>query len=226
VPHKGCGSRSRMGSKSKVIGGNQLTYQRSLDVEEDPLFVENTIIIQHDPDFQEAGDSARRLRCVWRHSLQKSVNAKMRQIYQPPRPTLITVNYNYASLNQLVDVQSQRAGPLSRPARGFINTSPTHPSLAIYLKDAAKRFDASVLSCSYSSSMGENIQLTDSNGCVTRPDLTSSFYKMKETSNPQSDLTLYTYFKQAFNIPSDNYFNISCSVEICFDRCKDHCRLV
>jgi len=85
VPHKGCGSRSQMGSKANAAG-NELSFQRSLDVDVDPLFVENTIIIQHDPDFQEAGDTARRLRCVWRQSLQKSVNAKMNQIYQPVPP--------------------------------------------------------------------------------------------------------------------------------------------
>jgi len=230
VPHKGCGSRSQMSSKTNAAG-NQLSFQRSLDVVDvDPLFVENTIIIQHDPDFQEAGDTARRLRCVWRQSLQKSVNAKMNQIYQPlppllspaNQPTLITVNYDYRSLNQLVDVQSGR-GPLSLPARGFINASPTHPSLAIYLKDPSKGFDAAVLGCSYSSTMGESIQLTDTSGCVLRPDLITRFYKMKESSNPQSDLTLYTYFK-AFKIPNDNYFNISCSVEVCQDRCKEHCR--
>merc|ERR550517_661603 len=189
-----------MGSKANAAG-NELSFQRSLDVDVDPLFVENTIIIQHDPDFQEAGDTARRLRCVWRQSLQKSVNAKMNQIYQPVPPVqsvqtnqITVVNYGYRSLNQLVDVQTGR-GPLNVPARGFINTSPTHPSLAIYLKDPSRRFDAAVLDCSYSSTMGESIPLTDSNGCVVRSDLITRFYKMKESSNPRSDLTLYTYFK-------------------------------
>ena len=63
------------------------------------------------------------------------------------------------------------------------------------LADPSKGFDAAVLGCSYSSTMGESIQLTDTSGCVLRPDLITRFYKMKESSNPQSDLTLYTYFK-------------------------------
>ena len=89
-----------MGSKAKAAG-NQLSFQRSLDVDIDPLFVENTIIIQHDPDFQEAGDTARRLRCVWRQSLQKSVNAKMNQIYQPVSP-VSTVQSNLVTTRQAI----------------------------------------------------------------------------------------------------------------------------
>lgn len=65
-------------------------FHRSLDINnqqgehQQELLLENTIVIQHDPDFQEAGDTARRLRCVWgAHSIQKSVNAKMTEVYQP-----------------------------------------------------------------------------------------------------------------------------------------------
>lgn len=86
VPQKGCGTVSQSGYKT----AQQLnTFQRSLDTRaviqpEQEVFLENTIVIQHDPDFQEAGDTARRLRCVWgAHSLQKSVNAKMPEVYQP-----------------------------------------------------------------------------------------------------------------------------------------------
>ena len=82
VPQKGCGTVSQSGYKTANVASN--TFQRSLDTEEQEVFLENTIVIQHDPDFQEAGDTARRLRCVWGvHSLQKSVNAKMPQVYQP-----------------------------------------------------------------------------------------------------------------------------------------------
>lgn len=57
--------------------------------------------------------------------------------------------------------------------------------------------------------MGESIRLTDSNGCVARPDLITRFYKMKEISNPQSDLTLYAYFKVSGGIQSDSFFNFN-----------------
>ena len=88
VPQKGCGTVSQSGYKKS---NNVNTFQRSLDVqpaaaqlENEEISLENTIVIQHDPDFQEAGDTARRLRCVWgAHSLQKSVNAKMPEVYQP-----------------------------------------------------------------------------------------------------------------------------------------------
>lgn len=46
----------------------------------------------------------------------------------------ITVKYDYRTVNQLVEVQSVRSGPLSQPARGFISSSPTQSSLVIYLK--------------------------------------------------------------------------------------------
>ena len=91
VPQKGCGTRSQLGAAAAAAaaagpGANQLAFQRSLDVGQAELFLENTVIIQHDPDLQEAGDTARRLRCVWRNSLQKSVNAKLR----PTQPSLVS----------------------------------------------------------------------------------------------------------------------------------------
>jgi len=46
----------------------------------------------------------------------------------------ITVKFDYRSVNQLVEVQSIRGGPLSQPARGFIRSSPTQSSLAVYIK--------------------------------------------------------------------------------------------
>lgn len=65
VPQRGCGTVSQ---SSPLKSAN--SFQRSLEVsrhqqEPEQIFLENTIIIQHDPDFQEAGDMARRIRCVW-----------------------------------------------------------------------------------------------------------------------------------------------------------------
>ncbi|XP_046458310.1 uncharacterized protein LOC124205050 isoform X2 [Daphnia pulex] len=228
VPQKGCGTVSQSGYKKS---NNVNTFQRSLDVqpataahqlENEEISLENTIVIQHDPDFQEAGDTARRLRCVWgAHSLQKSVNAKMPEVYQP---STITVKYDYRTVNQLVEVQSDRRGPLSLPARGFISSSPAHSSLVIYLKNSGQRFDANVLSCTYSDGhKGETIQLTDEEGCSLRPDLTTVFYKLKETTNPNTDLTLYTYFR-GLKALRESYFSITCNVEICFPRCSERCR--
>lgn len=94
VPQKGCGTVSQSGYKTANVN----TFQRSLDVrtpaQEQEVFLENTIVIQHDPDFQEAGDTARRLRCVWGvHSLQKSVNAKMPEVYQPSTVCVVSLAY-------------------------------------------------------------------------------------------------------------------------------------
>jgi len=108
------------------------------------------------------------------------------------------VKYDYRSVNQLVDVQlSRSSGPLAQPVKGFISSSPNSPSsLVIYLKDGTKAHDANVLSCSYfNARTGETVKLTDEEGCALRPDLTTTFYKMRETTNPNSDLTLYTYFR-------------------------------
>ncbi|KAK4011910.1 uncharacterized protein LOC116921905 isoform X1 [Daphnia magna] len=231
VPQKGCGTVSTQSGYKK--SNNVNTFQRSLDVrsvspavatqqENEEISLENTIVIQHDPDFQEAGDTARRLRCVWgAHSLQKSVNAKMPEVYQP---STITVKYDYRTVNQLVEVQTDRRGPLSLPARGFISSSPAHSSLVIYLKNSGQRFDANVLACTYSDGQkGETVQLTDEEGCSLRPDLTTVFYKLKETTNPNTDLTLYTYFR-GLKALRESYFNISCNVEICFPRCSERCR--
>jgi len=69
VPQRGCGTVSQQqGGRKSTAASN--AFQRSIDVSggatpEQQIFLENTIIIQNDPDFQEAGDTARRLRCVW-----------------------------------------------------------------------------------------------------------------------------------------------------------------
>ena len=128
------------------------------------------------------------------------------------------------------------------------------PFLFSFLADPAQRFDANVLSCSYfDGKTGETVKLTDDDGCTVRPDLTSSFYKFKEATNPNSDLTLYTYFRvsevnevarisfgsvtlqrvflfvhsfisQGLRVGRDTYFGMTCTVEICFSRCGDRCR--
>ena len=99
IPQKGCGtttspSAAAAAATSTTNRKSFNPFQRALDVRPHPIqqqvvpvsddvSLENTIIVQHDPDFQEAGDMARRLRCFWRNSLQKSVNAKMPEVYQP-----------------------------------------------------------------------------------------------------------------------------------------------
>lgn len=62
-------------------------------------------------------------------------------------------------------------------------------------KDGTQRFDANILSCTYSSGRGDTVALTSDEGCALRPDLTTPFYKMRETANPNSELTLYAYFR-------------------------------
>lgn len=53
-----------------------------------------------------------------------------------------------------------------------------------------------MLSCTYiNGKTGESVKLTDEDGCSVRPDLTTAFYKIRETANPNSDLTIYTYFR-------------------------------
>lgn len=82
MPQKGCGTLSQTGSSAN-------SFHRALDVGRE-VYLENTIIIQHDPDFQEVGDMARRLRCVWgAQALQKSVNAKLPEVYQPSLVSLV-----------------------------------------------------------------------------------------------------------------------------------------
>ena len=62
--------------------------------------------------------------------------------------------------------------------------------------DGGQRLDANVLGCTYTNGKtGETVKLTDDDGCPLRPDLNTVFYKLRESSNPNTDLTLYTYFR-------------------------------
>lgn len=61
-----------------------------------------------------------------------------------------------------------------------------------------------MLSCTYiNGKTGESVKLTDEDGCSVRPDLTTAFYKIRETANPNSDLTIYTYFRVLFFLMVD-----------------------
>lgn len=142
---------------------------------------------------------------------------------------------------------------VSRKMLIFDSISQNFISRKLLLSDSGQRFDANVLSCTYSDGhKGETIQLTDEEGCSLRPDLTTVFYKLKETTNPNTDLTLYTYFRvktissyfhllflitrnlkyfiknwfffQGLKALRESYFSITCNVEICFPRCSERCR--
>lgn len=107
VPQRGCGTVSQQGGRKSTAASN--AFQRSIDVgggatpsgleQQQQIFLENTIIIQNDPDFQEAGDTARRLRCVW-VSITRYYDSTIPRFH--PSKRLVTHVIGLISINSLI----------------------------------------------------------------------------------------------------------------------------
>ncbi|XP_013792003.1 uncharacterized protein LOC106475874 [Limulus polyphemus] len=181
------------------------------------MYLENTVIIQNDPYIQEAWDQARRLRCVWSHTLTKTVSARPFEVYQP---FTVPVTFTQDTINTLMEVQVGK-GPFSAPASGYLHVG-DETSLVVYLQDPTNRFDAQMMGCEASNGKGLSVPLTDENGCVKRPEIMTPFYKTRDTRDTGADLIIYTYFK-AFKLPDTTHFYIRCDMKVCLKKCNAHC---
>jgi len=179
-------------------------------------FFENTVVIQYDPQVQEAYDTARKLRCTWHDQYEKAVS------FRPfPVDMLDVVKADFAGDNVGCWMQIQVGkGPWASEVAGIVKIGQTM-TMVLAIKDEENKFDMLVRNCIAHDGERQPIELVDGNGCITRPKLMSRFTKIKNFGNSATVLS-YAHF-QAFKFPDSMEVHFQCTIQICRHRCPDQC---
>ncbi|KAK4337271.1 hypothetical protein RND71_043269 [Anisodus tanguticus] len=179
-------------------------------------FFENTIVIQYDPQVQEAWDTARKLRCTWHDQYEKAVS------FRPfPVDMLDVVKADFAGDNVGCWMQIQVGkGPWASEVAGIVKIGQTM-TMVLAIKDEENKFDMLVRNCIAHDGERAPIELVDGNGCITRPKLMSRFTKIKNFGNSATVLS-YAHF-QAFKFPDSMEVHFQCTIQICRFKCPEQC---
>lgn len=199
-----------------TTGNAQGTFYNE-DVNADSgLFFENTIIIQYDPQVQEAWDQARKLRCTWHDQYEKSVS------FRPfPVDMLDVVRADFAGDNVGCWMQIQVGkGPWASEVAGIVKIGQTM-TMVLAIKDEESKFDMLVRNCIAHDGKRAPIELVDGNGCIVRPKIMTKFTKIKNFGSSASVLS-YTHF-QAFKFPDSMEVHFQCTIQICRFQCPEQC---
>ena len=102
-------------------------------------YIENTIIVQYDPQLQEVWDQARRLRCTWYDFYEKAVTFKP---YQVDMLDPVTANFLGDNLRCWMQIQVGK-GPQASEVSGIVKIGQTM-TMVIGVKDDENKFDMMV----------------------------------------------------------------------------------
>eukprot|EP00095_Tigriopus_kingsejongensis_P011531 snap_masked-scaffold33_size549341-processed-gene-1.0 protein:Tk11531 transcript:snap_masked-scaffold33_size549341-processed-gene-1.0-mRNA-1 annotation:"PREDICTED: uncharacterized protein LOC103314772" len=175
-------------------------------------FVQNTIIIQYDPQVQEVWDQARRLKCTWYDFYEKSVTFKP---FTVNRLNAVTANFLGDSLQCWMQIQSGK-GPWAGEVSGIVKIGQTM-TMVLGIKDEEEKFDMLVRNCVAHDGKRSPIQLVDDQGCIQRPKIMSTFQKIKHFGSSASVVS-YAYF-QAFKFPDSMNVHFQCVIQVCRFSC-------
>ncbi|XP_059081484.1 cuticlin-4-like [Tigriopus californicus] len=175
-------------------------------------FVQNTIVIQYDPQVQEVWDQARRLKCTWYDFYEKSVTFKP---FSVNRLNAVTANFLGDSLQCWMQIQSGK-GPWAGEVSGIVKIGQTM-TMVLGIKDEDEKFDMLVRNCVAHDGKRSPIQLVDDRGCIQRPKIMSSFQKIKHFGSSASVVS-YAYF-QAFKFPDSMNVHFQCVIQVCRFSC-------
>ncbi|KAI2807049.1 hypothetical protein BLOT_009011 [Blomia tropicalis] len=201
-----CGTTGNMGSTSLIPTGPGSAGN----------FFENTVIFQYDPFVQEAWDQARKLRCTWHDSYEKSVS------FRPfPVDMVDVVRADFAGDNVGCWMQIQVGrGPWASEVAGIVKIGQTM-TMVLAIKDEENKFDMLVRNCVAHDGKRAPIELVDANGCIVRSKLMSRFTKIKNFGSSASVLS-YAHF-QAFKFPDSMEVHFQCTIQICKNSCLEQC---
>lgn len=177
-----------------TTGNAQGTFYNEDVTADSGQFFENTVVIQYDPQVQEAWDQARKLRCTWHDSYEKSVS------FRPfPVDMLDVVRADFAGDNVGCWMQIQVGkGPWASEVAGIVKIGQTM-TMVLAIKDEENKFDMLVRNCIAHDGKRAPIELVDGNGCIVRSKLMTKFTKIRNFGSSASVLS-YTHF-QAFKFP-------------------------
>lgn len=176
------------------------------------LFIENTIIVQYDPQVQEIWDQARRLRCTWYDFYEKAVTFRP---FNVDMLDAVTANFLGDNIQCWMQVQVGK-GPWASEVSGIVKIGQTM-TMVLAIKDDENKFDMMVRNCIAHDGKHQPIQLVDEYGCVVRPKIMSRFQKVKNFGASASVVS-YAYF-QAFKFPDSMNVHFQCVIQVCRYEC-------
>jgi len=178
------------------------------------LFIENTIIIQYDPQVQEIWDQARRLRCTWYDYYEKAVTFRP---FNVDMLDAVTANFLGDNIQCWMQIQVGK-GPWASEVAGIVKIGQTM-TMVLAIKDDENKFDMLVRSCIAHDGKHQPIQLVDEYGCVVRPKIMSRFQKVKNFGH-SATVVSYAYF-QAFKFPDSMNVHFQCVIQVCRHECPE-----
>ncbi|XP_023221838.1 uncharacterized protein LOC111623483 [Centruroides sculpturatus] len=178
------------------------------------LFIENTIIVQYDPQVQEIWDQARKLRCTWYDYYEKAVTFRP---FGVDMLDAITANFLGDNIQCWMQIQVGK-GPWANEVSGIVKIGQTM-TMVLAIKDDEKKFDMLVRNCIAHDGHRQPIQLVDEYGCVVRPKIMSPFQKIKNFGEAASVMS-YAYF-QAFKFPDSMNVHFQCVIQVCRRECPE-----
>lgn len=178
------------------------------------LYIENTIIIQYDPQVQEIYDQARKLRCTWYDYYEKSVTFRP---YNVDMLDAVTANFLGDNIQCWMQIQVGK-GPWSSEVAGIVKIGQTM-TMVLAIKDDENRFDMLVRNCVAHDGKHQPIQLVDEYGCVARPKIMAKFQKVRNFG-PAATVVSYAHF-QAFKFPDSMSVHFQCVIQVCRYECPE-----
>ncbi|XP_013771895.1 uncharacterized protein LOC106457057 [Limulus polyphemus] len=179
-------------------------------------YLENTIVIQNEPGFQEIWDTARHIRCLWTGQFEKTVTSNI----NVDMLDIVSVTYSGDSVDTYMDIQLGR-GPFAAPVTGLVKIGDTLTAV-IYVQGTSD-FDIHVKNCiAHAGDITKAIQLTDARGCVIKKKLMGPWQKTRSTGNSGASIIAYAFF-QAFKFPDTMELFMECDIELCKFQCSDFC---
>ena len=178
------------------------------------LFIENTIIIQYDPQVQEIWDQARRLRCTWYDYYEKAVTFRP---FNVDMLDAVTANFLGDNIQCWMQIQVGK-GPWASEVAGIVKIGQTM-TMVLAIKDDENKFDMLVRNCIAHDGKHQPIQLVDEFGCVVRPKIMSRFQKVKNFGH-SATVVSYAYF-QAFKFPDSMNVHFQCVIQVCRFECPE-----
>ncbi|XP_022242558.1 uncharacterized protein LOC111085937 [Limulus polyphemus] len=176
------------------------------------LFIENTVIIQYDPQVQEIWDQARRLRCTWYDFYEKAVTFRP---FNVDMLDAVTANFLGDNIQCWMQIQVGK-GPWASEVAGIVKIGQTM-TMVLAIKDDEHKFDMLVRNCIAHDGKSQPIQLVDNYGCVVRPKIMSRFQKVPNFGASASVVS-YAYF-QAFKFPDSMNVHFQCIIQVCRHEC-------
>jgi hypothetical protein len=202
----GCGMTSSEQSSNTAVAAGSTSGSG--------LFIENTIIIQYDPQVQEIWDQARRLRCTWYDYYEKAVTFRP---FNVDMLDAVTANFLGDNIQCWMQIQVGK-GPWASEVAGIVKIGQTM-TMVLAIKDDENKFDMLVRNCIAHDGKHQPIQLVDEFGCVVRPKIMSRFQKVKNFGH-SATVVSYAYF-QAFKFPDSMNVHFQCVIQVCRFECPE-----